>query len=413
MSQPGLIRRRHVFYVEGYDPQGANGYYPLFRREFERFKRLWSLRGSISEPEIDPRAHATRWTVETESPNWRVDVTYEFLDWGDIVGRDFKRSMLWSLPRVLVWLTSYLVTGALFRIFWRSWRFAMFVIGSFVVLAIWVMIAAAGGRFVWRILSETLAVAPALAIPAGVISAFLIFVALQKIADRIYIAHLINAWLFLYDYLRGLRPDFEQRMDEFAARLIAAVRAGKADEILIVGHSGGTFSAPLMVAKALAIDPELGRRGTRIVLVTLGTVIPLVTAHPRAKRFRDILVRLAHETGVRWVDFQSRQDSLNFFVADPTIDSGIGVYPPAKNPVIFHVNLRALLLPETFKKFRWDFFRVHFQFIMANDRPARYDYYLFLCGPIPLMFWPGHRFPTDEVFGPDGALLRNVSALQS
>jgi len=408
-----LIRRRHVFYVEGYDPQGASGYYPLFRREFERFKRLWSVRGSVSEPELNAPAHATRWTVEAESPNWRVDVTYEFLDWGDIVGRDLRYSMLWRLPQVLLWLASYLVTGALFRVIWRSWRFSMFLVGSFVLLAIWLAIAALGGRYVWRVLSETLNVTPVLSIPTGVICGFLIFLTLQWVADRMYVAHLVNAWLFLYDYLRGFRPDFERRMDVFAARLVAAVRAGEADEILVVGHSGGTLSAPIMVEKALALDPQLGRRGTRVVLVTLGTVIPLVTAHPRAKGLREILARLAHQDGIRWVDFQSRQDSLNFFAADPKKDSGIGVYPPALNPIIFHVNLRALLLPETFERFRWDFFRVHFQFIMANDRPARYDYYLFLCGPIPLMFWPQNRCPTDEVFGPDGSLKLDVSELRT
>ena len=32
-----LIRRRHVLYVEGYDPQGAEGYHNLFSRSFRRF----------------------------------------------------------------------------------------------------------------------------------------------------------------------------------------------------------------------------------------------------------------------------------------------------------------------------------------------------------------------------------------
>jgi len=32
-----LVRRRHVLYVEGYDPQGAEGYHNLFSRSFRRF----------------------------------------------------------------------------------------------------------------------------------------------------------------------------------------------------------------------------------------------------------------------------------------------------------------------------------------------------------------------------------------
>ena len=34
--------------------------------------------------------------------------------------------------------------------------------------------------------------------------------------------------------------------------------------------------------------------------------------------------------------------------------------------------------------FRWKFFRVHFQFVMANERPHAYDFFMIVCGPIPL-----------------------------
>ena len=41
-----LIRRRHVFYIAGYDPQGVPGYYRLFKRELERFQRTWPVQAS-------------------------------------------------------------------------------------------------------------------------------------------------------------------------------------------------------------------------------------------------------------------------------------------------------------------------------------------------------------------------------
>ena len=43
-AQMALIRRRHVLYVEGYDPQGAEGYHNLFSRSFRRFLKNWPLR---------------------------------------------------------------------------------------------------------------------------------------------------------------------------------------------------------------------------------------------------------------------------------------------------------------------------------------------------------------------------------
>jgi hypothetical protein len=362
------------------------------------------MRGSLTSPEADAGAHATTWQIETEAPNWKVSVTYEFLDWGDIVRRDLARPMSRCLPRLLLWLASFILSGALFRMFYFSWRFGSFVLFTIIALAVWIAAAATAGWLVWQILSGPLGLPPVVAGIAGLICAVLLLDALQPVADRWYINHLLKAWLFIFNYLGGRRSDFEQRMEKFAARLVAAVRAGDANEIIIVGHSGGTISAPLVVEKALAIDPDLGRRGVRVVLMTIGSVIPLVGIQPGAKVIHDVISRLAIETGVRWFDFQSRQDVLNFYPVHPVTDLGIDAGSKPPNPVIFHVNLRNMLTPESFARFRWNFFRVHFQFIMANDRPARYDYFLFLCGPLPLSFWVDRRKLTNEVYNPDASL---------
>ena len=401
---PDLIRRRHVFYVEGYDPQGADGYYAVFKREFERFKKLWPMRGTLTPPEVDAGAHATTWKIETEAPNWKVSTTYEFLDWGDIVRRDIARPMSRSLPRVLLWLAIFILSGTLFRTFYFSWRFGTFVLFTIIALVAWIAAAAAAGWLVWRVLSGPLGLPSVIAGITGLICAALLFDALRPVTDRWYINHLIKAWLFIFDYVGGRRSDFEQRMEKFAARLVAAVRAGDADEIVIVGHSGGSISAPLVVEKALAIDPDLGRRGVRVVLMTIGSLIPFVGIHPGATAIHGVVRRLAIETGILWIDCQSRQDILNFYKIHPVKDLKIdaGTKPP--NPVIFHVNLREMLTPEAFARFRWNFFRVHFQFIMANDRPARYDFFLFLCGPLPLSFWIERWILTSDAYNPDSSL---------
>ena len=33
---------------------------------------------------------------------------------------------------------------------------------------------------------------------------------------------------------------------------------------------------------------------------------------------------------------------------------------------------------------RWNFFRVHFHFLMANEVPGEYDYLMIACGPVRL-----------------------------
>ena len=46
-----------------------------------------------------------------------------------------------------------------------------------------------------------------------------------------------------------------------------------------------------------------------------------------------------------------------------------------------------LVSPEFYARLRWNFFRMHYQFIMANDRRALYDYFMLVCGPVPLSCW--------------------------
>ena len=73
-----LVRRRHVLYVEGYDPQGAEGYHNLFARSFRRFLKNWPLRTTVSDLHIDSDDLA-HWTIEAAGPNWPVSTPYDFL----------------------------------------------------------------------------------------------------------------------------------------------------------------------------------------------------------------------------------------------------------------------------------------------------------------------------------------------
>ena len=55
-----------------------------------------------------------------------------------------------------------------------------------------------------------------------------------------------------------------------------------------------------------------------------------------------------------------------------------------RNPTVVPVRFKEIILPEHYKSFRWQFFRVHFQFVMANEVPHPYDFFMIVCGPIPL-----------------------------
>ena len=91
-----------------------------------------------------------------------------------------------------------------------------------------------------------------------------------------------NHWPYLCAFARGEPTCFDAPIEACAQRVVAAVRANDADEIIVVGHSGGGALAPAVIVRALELDPDIGRRGPPLVLVTLGSIAPGAALHPRA-----------------------------------------------------------------------------------------------------------------------------------
>ena len=125
------------------------------------------------------------------------------------------------------------------------------------------------------------------------------------------------------------------------------------------------------------------------MLLTIGGNFPIVGFHAASQDFRDHLRQLAVEPSIDWIDCQSRKDVMNFYPFDPIAGHGIDVGAARRNPTIVPVRFREIIKPEHYNLFRWKFFRVHFQFVMANERPHAYDFFMIVCGPVPLgSAWP-------------------------
>ena len=57
-----------------------------------------------------------------------------------------------------------------------------------------------------------------------------------------------------------------------------------------------------------------------------------------------------------------------------------------------------MIAPENYGRFRWSYLRVHYQYIMAGDRPAPYDYVLLVAGPAPIAEWPKRHHQLMAMF---------------
>jgi hypothetical protein len=404
-----VIRRRHVFYVEGYDPRGAEGYYDIFRRSWNRCRGVWHFEGELGKLELDSDLIA-HWDLEAAGPNWRVATRYEFLRLEGVIRANMAEPMWRQLPRAIAWAADDLITGTAARIFRAAWRFELHLLYFQMLLWLWLGLALAGGSLAALALARLGGLPQPAAIAVGSGVAIACFLLLRPLADRLQVVQINNCWPYLREFARGQASAFDAPIDGYAARIVAAARAGECDEIVVVGHSAAGVTACAVMARAFALDAELGARGPNIVLLTLGSVMPAAALHPAAQKMRGVIARLATEPSLTWIDCVSRKDVMNFWDFDPVAGIGVEVGARRCNPLIWRVRFKEVVSPEYYRRLRLSFFRLHYQFIMSGDRRAPYDYLMLVAGPVAVADWARHPDRTAAAFAPDGALTGETRA---
>ena len=378
------VQHRHIIYVQGYDPRGLAQYYRMFRTELRKFGRLYQLAATISRPQVAPDGETASWTIETQASEWQTRTSYDFLRFEDLIQRDLA-APIWRTVLHAMWIYWRLVFGGTIARFWKShWRFATFITYPHFLLFIEAL-CALGVALAFEEGLEALGIPGLLSVAA----AAALFVAtlgtmLKYTENLTYLLYLLSDTIWTWEFSHRQRPEWDERIDRFAQYLVNVARSSDAEEIVVVGHSSGSFLGTEILGRALKLDPALGRHGPRIVLLTIGGNFPIVGFHAVSQDFRDHLRLLAIEPSIDWIDCQSRKDVMNFYPFDPIAGHGIDVGASRRNPTIVPVRFREIIKPEHYNLFRWKFFRVHFQFVMANERPHAYDFFMIVCGPIPL-----------------------------
>jgi hypothetical protein len=397
-----VIRRRHVFFLKAYDPRGAEGYYELFRRSWERCRGAWRLEGKLGELKIDSELIAS-WDIEAAGPNWQAATRYEFLRLEGVVHANMAEPLWRQVPRALAWAIDDLISGTTARIFRAAWRVGVHLLYFQMLVALWLALALgvgwlagfAAARFGWPV---------AAAVPVGLASGLACFLLLRPLADRLQVLQITSCWPPLREFARGRASAFDAPVEAFAARLVAAARANAADEIVVVGHSAAGALAAAVMTRAFALDPDLGRRGPQIVLLTLGSVLPAAALHPAAQSMRDTIRRLAVEPSLAWIDCVSRKDVMNFWNFDPVAGVGVEALPQRCNPLSWEVRFKETVSPQYYRRLRRSFFRLHYQFIMSGGRRSPYDYLMLVAGPVGVADWASNPNHVAAAFAEDGAL---------
>jgi hypothetical protein len=406
------IARRQVFYVEGYDPRGAEGYYDLFQRSWKRCRKVWHFEGRLGELTLDSDLIA-HWDIEAAGPNWQVATRYEFLRLEGVIGANMAEPIWRQLMRAIAWMADDLISGTTVRIFRAAWRFGLHLLYFQMLLLLWLALAVAGGWLAGLAAARWGDLPGPAAIVIGAAVALACFRLLRPLADRLQVVQINSCWPYLREFASGQASAFDAPIDAYAARIVEAARANQSDEIVVIGHSAAGVTACAVMARAFGLDPELGRRGPKILLLTLGSVMPAAALHPAARRMRDVVGRLAVEPSLSWIDCVSRKDVMNFWGFDPVAGTGVEVTARRCNPQTWQVRFKEVVSPEYYRRLRLSFFRLHYQFIMSGDRPAPYDYLMLVAGPVAIAQWAAHPRETAAAFANDGAFASQARESQA
>ena len=385
-ADPPPVRRRHVFYIPGYDPIHPRRYRELYRKE-------GAAQAAISGYQIALTARASGggpygWHVRSVQDGAEVTAEVEVLVWSDIVRDSMGRSIPATYKALLHTAWVYIGTGALWRLMRLRKGPVIAALYPVVFLLAQLVLALAAGGLAWAGIAALLPgwIGQGGGAVAGAVVAWAVLEWFRRRDGRFFAYYLMLDYAFSAR-LRGANPPaLEARMADFADRIAAVLADGAADEVLVVGHSSGAHLGVSVLADLVRAGRAPGD-GPVLSFLSLGQVVPMVSFLPRAGRLRSDLRFLSASDALSWVDVTAPGDGCAFALCDPVAVSGVA--PGGKRwPLVLSAAFSQTLSPARWRALRWRFFRLHFQYLCAFDRVGEYDYFRITAGPMTL----GARF---------------------
>ncbi len=406
MAQNGVEWRR-VFYIPGYDPFHPRRYRELYRSESAAQSAISGYSIAIS---ARPGGETYGWRVAAEMEGATTSAEVEVLVWSDIVRKSMRQGIVATYAQLARTFWVYVGSGAIFRLA-RLRKgptiAALYPIG--VLLAQLVAAALCGLTALWilrtlmpdGVFREALAAVTGLAVGGAVLWLF------RQIDDRIYAYYLMHDYAFTASRNGAYPAALDDRIAVFSSRIAAALRE-EWDEVLVVGHSSGAHLAISALADLLRAGQGPVAGGAVLGFLSLGHVVPMVSFLPEARRLRADLAHLSASDALTWVDVTAPGDGCTYALCDPVKVSGVA--PAGQRwPLILSAAFTLTLSPERWKDLRWRFFRLHFQYLCAFDRPGDYDYFRITAGPSTLADRYRGRAPSRTVIDRPASRYRDVA----
>ncbi|MDR6873669.1 hypothetical protein J2Y55_004696 [Bosea sp. BE125] len=399
MTEARIFRRR-IYHIGGYDHARPEVVHGRFVRELRRFERVWAASATASEPAIGE--DLATWQVQTSGANWRVETEFCLVRWDDVIATMGAAPLWRRLPGGLLSFFDFILAGAFWGYLRASWRYAMFFLYPFLILAVLTLLALAGGVALARSTGSGL-----IGIGVGIGVFLLLFHAAQR---WLYLGLLLDDWIFSRRYIRHGDAVLDDRLQRVAADIVQAARGDAVDEILIIGHSLGAVLAIDLIDRAITAGLVRQDGGPRIAFLSAGSSTLKIGLHRGASRLRAAVARLSAFPALFWADYQARSDVMNFYRSDPLPLMGLA---KTDSPLIRSVSIRRMLDPARYPRIRRNWYRMHCQFVRGNDRRAPYDYFMFTCGPLDAERQARLKDGAMHAFDTEGRVLDPASSTQA
>ena len=365
VESPSVGPRRRVYFLSGFDPRGSAHYYRLFSEQLRRYGRRGGRTLQLGRRRSQADGLLSRWTISEQGA---AAVELVFLHWDDIAREHWPRQPWRLLWDGLIFSFWYLLQGGLLRIARMSPSVALCGAYPLMFALLAAGVALFGGAAADRWL-QTAGVAPSLAIGVALALGALLLWQAWRLAERLGVVWLFRSIRFTHQLGQARDQALRDRVQALALRVAALEQQAPAAELLLVGHSSGSFVLAMLAAELQRL-PAWPQLLPRLRLLSLGQNLANLAVHRGAERFHQDLIALASEPRPPWLDVTSRDDYLCFAGVDPYRSCSL---PPPPGGAYPELRLIDLAGPRGIRNW-WQLmacqFDLHFDYLRSRDVPA-------------------------------------------
>ncbi len=359
------IKRQHIHFP-GFEPLSTAQHHRRFLKGAEKASELWECEFQVS----DINDTDNSFTISARGEDWEATTNVFIAEISERILAYGKDPLILRLIRGYRAFFDILFNGALFGYFKHAWRFGLFALTPFLLVAI----GLAGVYFFTRFLSFGEPLNMLWSLPLSLIAFVYLYLPL---CNRLHTILLFADWEYTRAMVRLNDPQINAWLDD-AQSAVKQHIDNDCDEILITTHSMGGSTGVHVIGALLEKYPDLFE-GKNVIFSQLGgCVLQSALAGP-AQKVRNRLELIARNKSVTWLEVQCLTDVVSFYKTDPVAIFGFD--SPDNEVHTAFIRFKHQLKKSSYKRIKNDLLRIHRQYVLSSEKFYKFDFIPFIAGP--------------------------------